>query len=86
MAANGVEGKRYDWIERGPLFSLNGHHLAYRAQRDGKWYIVVDGLASNAYDDFPAGSRLLFSSNRSLRIIARRNDEFLRVEIDLTGS
>lgn len=39
---DGVLGPEYDDIA-GLIFMVEGHHMAYEAERDGKWQLVLDG-------------------------------------------
>ena len=48
---DGVEGAEYEMIGTGTLiFSPDSKHLAYAAQRDGKWRVVVDDVEGELYE------------------------------------
>jgi len=42
VRVDGIPGPEYDDIA-GLTFMVDGHHMAYEAQRDGKWLLVLDG-------------------------------------------
>ena len=65
------------------MFSSNGQQVACWAQRGRNWFIVVDGVESDAYDGFIVGSRLVFDDSRQLHALAARNGEILLLEIRL---
>jgi hypothetical protein len=51
VVVDGVEGAAFDYIWTGsPHFSKDGRHFAYRAERGGKHFVVVDGKESKPYD------------------------------------
>jgi len=48
---DGVPGKPYDNVDRqGTVFSADGKHLAYGAQRGDRQFLIVDGLEGKAFD------------------------------------
>jgi Tol biopolymer transport system component len=46
VVVDGREGENYDGILN-PTFSSDSKHLAYGAERDGEWFLVVDGREVN---------------------------------------
>jgi hypothetical protein len=62
--------------------------VAYVGKRANRQrVVVVDGVEGSEYDFLLAGSRLVFDGPRQLHTLAKRGDEFLRVEITLvTGA
>ena len=49
MVVDGKAGVRYDTILF-PFYSPDSRHLAYGAQKGGKWLIVKDGAEGALYD------------------------------------
>ena len=66
-------------------FSPDSRHVARTVPRpDGHWGLAIDGTeASAVYDGFPLGSRLVWESPDTVRTIAGRGTELLRVELHL---
>ena len=51
VVVDGKEGAPFDYVWSGaPRFSKGGEHFAYTAERDGQWFVVVDGVESKPYD------------------------------------
>lgn len=51
VVVDGKEGPAFDYIWSGGLhFSDDGKHFAYTAERDGKRFVVVDGVESAPYE------------------------------------
>lgn len=85
VVADGVEGKEYKQISD-LVFSPDSRHMAYLAERGGKWFAVVDGVEGREYEGFLPGSRLVFDSPSQLHALAVRGDEFFRAEMDIVGA
>jgi WD40 repeat protein/tetratricopeptide (TPR) repeat protein len=96
VVVDGVEGKGYlnisgqmDYLYQ-PLFSPDSKHVVYLAQRndkDRKWCVVVDGAESGEYDELlrgPQGNGLSFDSPAKFHVLAKRGDEIILVEIEIT--
>jgi hypothetical protein len=55
VAVDGAEGRDYDWVGSAPVFSLDGRHVAFVAERrraSGEGFeslLVVDGAEASAY-------------------------------------
>ncbi len=83
VVVDGVQSKRYQLVEPGcPVFSPDSKHMAYwAAAASGGWRIFVNGSYTNGYDEPLHGSSLAFDGPDSLRALAIRNGEILRVEI-----
>lgn len=71
IVVNGVDGKEYDTIAMGSLFSRDGKRFAYAAKRGERWVVVVDGVEVGEYEriadepEFAPGSmRLAYSARR----------------------
>ena len=76
---------KYDGILEG-LFTLSpsDEHIAYVAQHDGKRSIFVNGVKAECeYDGFPEGSHLVFSEPNTLWIVAYRDEQLYRVEVEI---
>ena len=77
MLLDGVAaGPEFDRIDGSPLFSPGGRRLAYRARRQGKAVVVVDGQASPDFDLIargpmfsPDGSRLAFVARKGEKVV-----------------
>jgi hypothetical protein len=83
MAALAQDQEHDTFGETGPIFSPDSLHVAYWAQRGRDWLVAVDGAESRKYDGFMRGSHLVFDSPRTLRAIAVRGRDALRVEIKI---
>jgi len=57
--------------------------LKYAARRDGKLVVVVDGIESEEYDDFVRGASLILDGQRTIGMLATRDQEILRVELEI---
>ena len=80
---DGIAGEEYDYIGLGGFFSPDSKRVAYAAQRGEKWLVVVDGVEGEGYDGFVRGAKLEFDTPKSLHTLALRDNEFLRVEIEI---
>ncbi len=65
--------------DRGKQFWV-GRHVAHSAMRRDRWFVVVDGKESPAYDEVVVFASDL-TSNESFSVLARRGREDLRVTI-----
>lgn len=65
-----IDGVAQDWYQNtvsyGLVFSPDGRHSAYWAEKNGKWLVVVDGKANGISYDRPA--RISFSPDGSMLI------------------
>ena len=87
VIVDGVEGAAYDAVwtgvntngvifadyPGGPVFSADSRHVAYPAERDGKWFVVLDGREGTPWDaieGFAIGPRAprIRTPPRSLRV------------------
>ena len=48
-----LDGLRVGWDHVPPTFSPDGAHVAYAAQRGGKWLVVADRQDGKEYDEVP---------------------------------
>jgi len=81
---DGREGKKYDGIgESSPIFSPDGKRVAYWGKHGNKQLIVVDGVESQTYDGFLRGSKLVFDSPTLLHGLAARDNEILRIDVEI---
>ena len=74
---------KYDKIV---FFSPDGNHVAYQANKLGKWYVVVDGKkGTQAFDGFVKRTPLVFDSPTRLHGIALRTpgQKYFRVEVEI---
>jgi hypothetical protein len=78
----GSEGRPYDEIEDFQ-FTADSRHVIYAARRDGKLVVVVDEVESKEYDDFVSGGSLVLDGARAIGMMVTRNQEILRVEIEI---
>jgi hypothetical protein len=68
-----------------PVFSPDGRHVAYLAERDRTRILVFDKEESEEYRrGYPYGGRVVFDSGGSARFLALREDEILFVSASLT--
>lgn len=89
VVVDGAEGNRYDDI-RNLTFSADGRHVVHTARRGNKHLVVVGGVEGREYDGFLSRNKheqaeFTFGGTRSLYILARRGQEYLRVEVDIVG-
>jgi hypothetical protein len=75
----------YERIHHGSLvFSPDSRHVAYWAKPfAGRWRIYVDGESTDEYDSPFPWSRLEFNGANVLHAVAERNDDIIRLEIDI---
>jgi Tol biopolymer transport system component len=64
-----------------PIFSPNSKRVAYLASRGEKWFLVVDGLAGEAYDGIGEGSPI-FSPDSKHWAIKVKNGQKQMVVVD----
>jgi Tol biopolymer transport system component len=68
----------YDGIAVGsPVFSPDGTHIAYAAQFDGKWQVLVDGKPGPGFD--AVGNRFFSPDSVHLVYAAQRGNKQLLV-------
>src|SRR4029079_6939388 len=74
VVTDGVEGEAFDEVNDYFRFSPDGKRMAYLAKRDGRPYLVVDGVAT-AYDKIigfefsPDSKRLFVEARRGNRML-----------------
>jgi hypothetical protein len=56
MVEDGVDGAKYDHILSPPIFSPDSKHLAYIAESEGKYFVVLDGKEGKKYDHIIFGA------------------------------
>lgn len=79
IVVDDAEGKAYDGIGGGRIFSPDGRHVAYAEKRGGK-RLVGGGVEGEEYDVLFPGSKLVIERSRYLYTLVGRNNEILRVE------
>ncbi len=80
LVVNGNESRKlYDGCDRSPVFSPNGRRIAYWAERDGKWHVVVDGKEIGVYER--TGDIVFSPDSRRLAFVAGREKDW-RVVVD----
>ena len=67
-----------------PVFGSDGKRMAYAGERDGKWFVAVDGVEGKEYDELRASS-VAFDSPSELHTLASRGGEFFRVELKIVA-
>ena len=75
--------RRAENAQGGIAFSPDSKRVAYDAQRGVKWLVVVDGVERGRYDGFVRGAKLDFDTPKSFHTLAIRDNEFVRVEIEI---
>lgn len=45
MVKDGAEYGPYDMMGGKPVYSKDGKHFAYAAEKDGKWSVIRDGVS-----------------------------------------
>lgn len=80
----------YKWqgggIEFGPVFSPDGGHVAYRARRADKWYMVVDGVESGPYEQITDQYNPVYGKDGAhIAYSARRGSQWLVVRDGVEG-
>lgn len=85
LVLDGVEGKPYqDFAPPGPQFSASGHHVAWGVARDKRWRVAVDTLeTAETFDGLVARTRVQFVGPTTVRAVAIRGNELIRVDIEL---
>jgi Tol biopolymer transport system component len=86
--------KGYEWITASPAFSPDGKRMAFAVKQAGKRALVLGGHTSSEYDDLftlrsdlEDGARTVgfrFDETGVLHAIARRGQETLKIEIEIT--
>ncbi len=61
VAVNGVKGKKYDQIDEHLAFSPDGARVAYLAQSQGKWCVVINESEGRHHDSLIATAPLIQS-------------------------
>jgi hypothetical protein len=81
IIADGVAGDQYDDIAEGPLFSPDGAHLAYRAELNNRFFVVLDGTRGRSYHH-PGGRWSMTFSPDGRRFVyeAHMNDRHFLVD------
>jgi Tol biopolymer transport system component len=83
VVVDGVDGPVYDGV-LSLAFSPDSRHLAYLAWRGRQVYVVVDGNETEArYKQILGESKVVFSGPDSFYVLAGRNGELLRVEMQI---
>jgi Tol biopolymer transport system component len=78
VIANGKRDRAYS--ETGELvFSSDSKHLAYSAQRDGKWCIVYDGMEGPLYDGVGKSMPIFSDDSKHLAYVAKRGDQWMLI-------
>ncbi len=77
----GKEKKRYDGIADGdPIFSPDSNRVAYTAEVDNKWFVVVDGIEEKRYESIGESTPVFSPDSKKLVYIASAdNKKFLVV-------
>ena len=72
---NGSEGKTYDFVSN-PVFSADGSQLAYIAEIDGQFLVVVNNVQEiNAYN---GASNIVFSPDGTqITFVASKDDQYV---------
>src|SRR5438105_2168234 len=78
VVLNGKKDRAY--TETGDLiFSPDSKHLAYSAQRDGKWCIVNDGTEGPLYDVVGKSMPIFSPDSKHLAYVAKRADQWMLI-------
>ena len=84
IVVDGVDGKEYDTIAMGSLFSRDGKRFAYAAKRGERWVVVVDGVEVGEYERIADGPEFAPGSMR-LAYSARRGGKWVSVLDGMEG-
>src|SRR6266446_335031 len=69
LAIEERESEPYENVgDKGVSFSADSRHYAFSAQLDGKWFVVVDGVAGKGYDRLADSSVVFSTSGRPLAL------------------
>jgi Tol biopolymer transport system component len=61
------------------VFSPDSKHLAYSAQRDGKWCLVNDGTEGPLYDAVGESMPIFSPDSKHVAYVARRGDQWMLI-------
>jgi len=67
------------------VFSPDGEHWAYVAQKDGKQFVVIDYNEQNPYDSVSllAQGRIVFDTPEKLHYLALKDKKVYRVDVQI---
>jgi Tol biopolymer transport system component len=83
VVLDGTEQDSFGRVDPATIrFSADSRHLAYVAQQNGKFRLIGDGQAGPEYEALYG--KVGFDSGKTIRALARRGDELLRVRVKLT--
>lgn len=84
LVLDGMEGKPYqDFTPPGPQFGESGH-VTWGVARDKRWRVAVDLLETQeTYDGFAARTLVQFVGPTTVRAVAIRGNELLRLDVEL---
>ena len=74
---DGQAGEGYDGVDS-PLFSTDGRHVAYAAQKGEKWMVILDGRTVGEYDAI-CKTTPAFDTNGVLEYLAIKANSLSRV-------
>jgi hypothetical protein len=88
VVLDGKEANKYDSIGQCSLgqsslvFSPDSQRVAYAANLDSKWFLVVDGQQGDQYDNIISlgGGRSVFDSPNRLHYLALKGNRIYLVE------
>jgi len=89
VVVDGSEGKPYDYVTEGPFFSPDSKRVVYVAKRGQKHLVVVDSAETCEYDGtyvaafLPRKPSIFFTSPNSLCFLGWRDNQWLRVEVEI---
>ena len=80
MVHDGKESGPYDAVDA-YTFSPDGSHFAYRAKKDNKWQLVVNGFAGEAFDGVYLNSppAINFSPDGVMTYFVLKGDDVFRI-------
>lgn len=78
-----AEEAEMNYDEEGLYFSPNGRHFAFRATRDGRHFLVVDGFEREFKDEWFPHSAIVFDSPKKFHFIVRNKQEIDFVEVEI---
>ncbi len=84
MVVDGKESEPYDGGSAA-AFGPDGKTVAYWAVRNQKWFLVVNGVESKDYDGYIRGSKPTFDGPNTVLSIALRDNEVIRVRVEVTN-
>ncbi len=71
-------GPEYDGLA-GLLFSPDGWRVAYRARREDRWLVIVDGVEGQEYDGISDGAPVFSPDGNHVAFLAEREGRWLAV-------